>query len=185
MEDAEIVELYLARNESAIGETAGKYGKKLRQLAYRVCGNMPTAEECENDTYLKAWESIPPHAPRTYFFSYLAKLTRCIAINCVRKAARQKRSAELLELTRELENSMPHLNDVEDRLDGKILSEAISGFLRTLTAEKRNIFLRRYWYMDPISAISERYLISEGKIKSVLFRTRKALYDHLVREGFI
>ncbi len=80
---------------------------------------------------------------------------------------------------------MPGLCDVESRLDGKILSEAVGKFLRTLTAEKRCIFLRRYWFMDPISDISKRYSISEGKIKSVLFRTRKALYDYLVKEGLI
>lgn len=185
MDDEEIVDLFLARNEMAINKTSEKYGKRLRLLAYRVCGDMPAAEECENDTYLKAWETIPPHTPKTYFFSFLAKITRCIAINCVKRATRQKRSAELLELTQELENSMPHLNDVEAQFDGEMLSKTISEFLRTLNAEKRNIFLRRYWYMDTISDISKRYSISEGKIKSALFRTRNALYDYLLKEGFI
>lgn len=185
MEDGEIVDLFLTRNEAAISKTSEKYGKKLRSLAYKVCGNMTTAEECENDTYLKAWDSIPPHTPRTYFFSFLAKITRCIAIDCVKKETRQKRNVQLLELTQELENGIPSLNDVESQLDGKLLSETISGFLRTLTEEKRNIFLRRYWFMDSISDISERYSISEGKIKSVLFRTRNALHDYLIKEGFI
>lgn len=185
MEDEEIVELFLARDETAIGKTSEKYGKKLRLLAYGVCGDMPAAEECENDTYLKAWESIPPHTPKTYFFPFLAKITRCIAINRVKQATRQKRSAELIELTRELENSLSRPNDVESRFDGEMLSKAISDFLRTLTAEKRNIFLRRYWFMDSVSAISKRYSISEGKVKSVLFRTRNALYDYLTKEGYL
>lgn len=174
VDDEEIVDLLLARNEAAINKTSEKYGKKLRLLAYKVCDDMPTAEECENDTYLKAWETIPPHTPKTYFYSFLAKITRCIAINCVKRATRQKRSVELLELTQELENSIPCLNDVESRFNEEMLSKTISEFLRTLTAEKRNIFLRRYWYMDSISDISKRYSVSEGKIKSVLFRTRNA-----------
>lgn len=185
MNDEEIVDLFLARNETAINKTSEKYGKKLQLLAYKVCNDMSTAEECENDTYLKAWETIPPHTPKTYFYSFLAKITRCIAINCVKKATRQKRNVELLELTQELENGLPCLEDVQSRFNEKLLSKTISEFLRTLTAEKRNIFLRRYWYMDTISEISKRYSISEGKIKSVLFRTRNALYDYLTREGFI
>lgn len=185
MDDKEIVDLYLARDEAAISKTSEKYGKKLRLLAYKVCGDMPTAEECENDTYLKAWDTIPPHIPKTYFFSFLARITRCIAINCVKKATRQKRNAELLELTQELENSIPHLNEVESRFDGDMLSKAISEFLRMLTAEKRNIFLRRYWFMDSIAEISKRYSISEGKIKSSLFRTRSALHDYLIKEGYL
>lgn len=185
MDDEEIIELYLARNETAINMTSEKYGKKLRFLAYKIVGDMPEAEECENDTYLKAWESIPPHVPKNYFYSFLAKITRCIAINRVKAESRQKRSAELLELTSELENLIPSANDVESRLDGEILSKAVSEFLRTLSAEKRNIFLRRYWYLDSIAEISKRYSISEGKIKSVLFRTRKKLYEFLVKEGLI
>lgn len=185
MEDTEIVDLFLARDETALGITSEKYGKRLRSVAYKICGDMTAAEECENDTYLKAWDSIPPHTPRTYLFSFLAKITRCTAIDRVKTAARKTRGFCLTELTSELENSIPCPNDTESRLDGKLLSEAISGFLRTLTAEKRNIFLRRYWYMDPISEISKRYSISEGKIKSVLFRTRNELHKYLKEEGFI
>ena len=185
MDDEEIVELYLSRDETAINRTSEKYGKSLRFLAYKICGDLSEAEECENDTYLKAWESIPPHVPNNYFYSFLAKITRCIAINRVKLQTRQKRSAELLELTSELENLIPSANDVESRLDGEILSKAVSGFLRTLSAEKRNIFLRRYWYLDSIAEISKRYSISEGKIKSVLFRTRKKLFEYLVKEGLI
>ena len=183
VEDAGIVELYLARDEAAIGETSEKYGKRLRALALGICGDITAAEECENDTYLKAWESIPPHEPRTYLFSFLAKITRCTALDRVRKAAR--RNNLLSELTDELENTLPSPIDAERRLDGKLLSEAISRFLRTLSAEKRNIFLRRYWYMDSLAEISERYSISEGKIKSVLFRTRNKLRKYLTEEGFI
>lgn len=181
MEDDEIVELFLARDETALGKTAEKYGKRLRTIALRVCGDMTAAEECENDTYLKAWDSIPPHEPRTYLFPFLAKITRCTALDRVKKDARSRAS----ELTSELENTLPSPNDVEGRLDGKLLSEAISRFLRTQSDEKRNIFLRRYWFMDSVSEIAKRYSISAGKVKTVLFRTRIALHEHLKKEGFI
>ncbi len=185
MDDDEIVDLFLARDEAAINRTSEKYGKKLRSLAYSVCKQMTTAEECENDTYLKAWETIPPHTPRTYLFSFLAKITRCIAIDRVKEETRQKRSVQLLEFTQEIEESMPSLCNVEDQFDVAILGETISNFLRGLDAEKRCVFLRRYWFMDSISTISKRYSISEGKIKSMLFRTRKALYDYLIKEGLL
>ena len=185
MEDSEIVDLFLARDEMAIKNTSEKYGGKLLSLAYSVCKEMTTAEECENDTYLKAWDSIPPHTPRTYLFSFLAKITRCIAIDRVKSETRQKRNVQLLELTQEIEESIPNLCNVEAQFDEVILGETINKFLRTLAAEKRNIFLRRYWYMDTITDISKRYSISEGKIKSVLFRTRNALYEHLIKEGLI
>lgn len=185
MEDENIVDLFLKRNVTAISKTSEKYGKKLRALAYNICGDMTDAEECENDTYLKAWESIPPHEPRTYLFSFLSKIARCTAINCVKRETRQKRSAAVIELSRELENSIPCLNDVEAQFDAEQLNRSVSEFLRGLSDEKRNIFLRRYWYMDTISDISRRYSISEGKVKSVLFRTRKVLYEYLLKEGLI
>ena len=185
MDDDEIVDLFLARDEKAISRTSEKYGAKLRSLAYRVCKEMTIAEECENDTYLKAWEAIPPHTPKDYFFSFLAKITRCIAIDRVKAETRQKRNVQLLEFTQEIEESMPSLCDVEDQFDGVVVGKAISDFLRTLNTEKRCVFLRRYWFMDSISAISKRYSISEGKIKSMLFRTRKALYDYLIMEGLL
>ncbi|MDE6731938.1 MAG: RNA polymerase sigma factor [Oscillospiraceae bacterium] len=181
MEDDEIVELFLARDESALAKTAEKYGKRLRALALHICGDLSAAEECENDTYLKAWNSIPPHEPRNYLFSFLAKITRCTALDRVKKEARERTS----ELTEELENTLPSPNDVEKRLDGKLLSEAISAFLRTQSAEKRNIFLRRYWFTDSVSEIARRFSISEGKVKSVLFRTRNALQEYLKKEGFL
>lgn len=185
MDDNEIVDLFLARDEVAISRTSEKYGKKLRSLAYSVCKEMTTAEECENDTYLKAWNTIPPQKPSAYLFSFLAKITRCTAIDRVKEKTRQKRNIQLLELTQEIEESMPNLCNVEAQFDGVILGETIGNFLRSLNEEKRCVFMRRYWFMDNISTISKRYSISEGKVKSMLFRTRKALYDYLIEEGLL
>jgi len=126
-----------------------------------------------------------PHTPRTYLFSFLAKITRCIAIDRVKEETRQKRNIRLLELTQEIEESMPNLCNVEAQYDGVILGETICSFLHSLNEEKRCIFLRRYWFMDSISTISKRYSISEGKVKSILFRTRTALYDYLIEEGLL
>lgn len=184
MEDEKIVELFLLRDEKAIGLTGTKYGGSLRKIALNICGNLSDAEECENDTYLAAWNSIPPHEPRRYFFPYLAKIVRAKALNKVREETAQKRSAQLTELSDELESCLPGKENVEETVDAKVLSGAVSDFLRTQSEEKRNIFIRRYFFLDSVSDIAERTGISEGKVKTVLFRTRAALKDYLRKEGW-
>ena len=183
MDDNGIVELYLSRDESAIGRTMEKYGGRLRALAYGIVRDRGTAEECENNTYLEAWNSIPPHEPRAYLYPFLARIARNIALNCCRDRGRLKRSAEISELSAEMETCIPAPDDTQCRLDAIVLGEAINGFLRGLSAEKRNIFIRRYWYLDPIADISERYGLSESKVKTTLFRCRNALRKHLEKEG--
>lgn len=184
MEDAQIVELYLTRQESAIQETADKFGRRLRELSYRIVENQETAQECENDTYLEAWNSIPPHAPKDYLFAFLARITRHISLDCCRKRSRIKRSACVVELSQELENCIPVPSDTECQIDGIILGQVISTYLRRLPEEQRNIFLRRYWYMDSIAAISIRFGASESKVKTILFRCRNGLRDYLIKEGY-
>lgn len=184
MEDGKIIDLYLERNEDAIKQTTVKYGKSLRKIALNVCSNESDAEECENDTYLAAWNTIPPNEPRTYFFAYLAKITRSKALNIVKAMSTQKRRAEFVELSAELENCLADKDSVEAEIDAKALSKAISDFLRTLSEEKRNIFMRRYFFLDSVSDISDRLDISEGKVKTVLFRTRNELKEYLNNEGW-
>lgn len=184
MEDNYIVDLYLARDESAISRSEEKYGKQLRQIANRVCNDHQTAEECENDTYLKAWNMIPPHEPKGYLFSFLAKITRAIAIDRLKEMTRLKRSAELVELTTEIESAIPSGIDVAEDYNAKELSRIINGYLKTISAEKRNVFIRRYWFMESIAEISKKYSISESKIKSMLFRTRAELKVWIEKEGY-
>ena len=184
MEDTRIVDLYLNREESAIGETAKKYGTRLRALSFGIVGDKETAEECENDTYMEAWNRIPPHEPRTYLYAFLARIARHISLNCCRANKRLKRHAVICELSTELEQCIPAPDDTEKVIDSIVLCEAINTFLGTLSDEKRNIFMRRYWYMDSIASISRFYGLSQSKVKSILFRCRNQLREYLEKEGY-
>lgn len=184
MDDSEIVALYLGRDEEAVRQTAEKYGSRLRSLAYGIVCDRQTAEECENDTYMEAWNTIPPHEPESYLYAFLARIIRHISLNCCRNRSRLKRSALILELDAELEQCIPAPDDVECRIDDMTLREAINRFLGALGEEKRNIFIRRYWYLDSIADISGRFGMSGSKVKTTLFRCRSQLREHLKKEGY-
>ncbi|MCQ2431953.1 MAG: RNA polymerase sigma factor [Clostridia bacterium] len=184
MEDPSIVELYLARDEAAIDATAKKYGPRLRTLAARITDDDLTAEECENDTYIEAWNRIPPNEPKDYLFAFLAAITRHIALNRIRDRNRKKRSARLCALTDELEDCLPTPDGIEHLADAITQKAVIDRFLSSLDADKRYIFLRRYWYMDSIADIARRCGYSESRIKSVLFRCRGELKKLLEKEGY-
>ena len=183
MDDHEIVARYLARDEGAIRETAGKYGARLRALALGIVCDAQTAEECENDTYLEAWNRIPPHEPGSYLFPFLARITRHLALNRCRD--RLKRSAHLCQLSAEMEQCLPAPDDAACRLEEAELREAINGFLAKLPEEQRNLFLRRYWYLDSIADIARRFACSESRVKTTLLRCRKRLREHLEEGGYI
>ena len=185
MNDEKIVELYLLRDEAAIENTAEKYGSRLRNLSFGMVGDLLTAEECENDTYMAAWNSIPPNEPKTYFYAFLARIIRNISLACCRKKTAIKRSAFICELSAEMEECIPSPDDMNCRIDDMVFAETINKFLAGLDPEKRKIFVRRYWYMDSVAEISERFLISESKAKTVLFRTRNKLREFLEKEGYI
>ncbi len=184
MDDNKIVKLYLKRDEMAIKQTAEKYGSRLRSLAYGIVKDLQSAEECENDTYMKAWNAIPPHEPTSYLYAFLARITRHISLNCCRDRSRLKRSAFICELSAEMEQCIPSPDDAQCRIDDMALSDAINGFLYKLDEEKRNIFVRRYWYLDSVASISKRFALSESKVKTTLFRCRAKLRQHLEKEGY-
>ena len=184
MDDNRIVDLFLHRDEAAIKESAEKYGNRLNSLAFSIVKDRETAEECVEDAYMEAWNSIPPHEPRSYLYAFLARITRHISLNCCRDRSRLKRSAFLCELSEELEQCLPAADDVECRMDELAIREAINGFLGTLDEEKRNVFLRRYWYLDSIADISRRCGLSESKVKTTLFRSRKQFRKYLEKEGY-
>lgn len=180
MDDGAIVELYLARDESAISETALKYGSKLRRLAYGILEDETSAEECENDTYLETWNRVPPHEPRTYLFAFLGRIARHLAIDeCRRRGGRR-----YCELTEEMLDCIPGRNDAEEELDVEELSRVISAYLGSCPEQQRDFFVRRYWFFDPISEIADRYGCSRSKVKTALFRTREGLKRHLEKEGY-
>ena len=184
MEDERIVELYLDRDESAVRHTTEKYGRRLRTLAFGVVQDAQTAEECENDTYMEAWRSIPPHEPRGYLYAFLARITRHIALNRCRERDALKRGGFVSELTAELDQCVPASDALEEHLDAIALGEAVSRFLRSIDRTKRDMFLRRYWYLDSVSAIARRFGCSEGKVKTTLFRVRGKLREYLEQEGY-
>ena len=184
MDDSVIVDLYLRRDEAAICETAGKYGNKLRMRAWGILRDQETAEECENDTYMEAWNSIPPHEPRTYFYPFLARIARNLSLNRCRDRERLKRTAFVCELSAEMEQCIPSPDDLECRMDAVALAEAINGFLGMLDAERRNIFIRRYWFLDSVADIAKRFGVTQSKVKTTLFRCRKQLKAYLEKEGY-
>lgn len=184
MEDTKIVDLYLSRDEAAIGHTEKKYGARLRRLSYGIVDDRQTAEECENDTYLQAWERIPPHEPRDYFYAFLSRIARNLSLDRCRSRDRLKRQALMVELSTELENCIPAPDDVACRMEAQLLGQIISAFLKTLPQSQCDVFLRRYWFADSIEIIARQYYMSQSKVKSMLFRTRNALREHLEKEGY-
>lgn len=184
MNDNEIVELYLSRNEDAIDQTAQKYGSRLRNIANRLLNDRETAKECENDAYLETWELIPPNEPRNYLFAFVGRIVRHIALNVCKKNSRQKRYAMYCELTQEMQECIPAKNDIEAEVEEKYLSSLIDEFLETCTEEQQNVFVRRYWYFDSISQIAKTYGFSQSKVKTMLFRMRSDLKKRLEEGGY-
>jgi len=181
MEDSKIIELFFARNEDAIRHTDDTYGRKLFALADNIVKDHQDAEESVNDTYLKAWDTIPPKRP-VHFFAYLAKICRHFALGRLDWKKAAKRNAEVVSLTSEMELCIPDERRAL-QLEAKELGRLLDSFLRTLTPENRMVFMRRYWYVDTIAEIAMRYGISESAVNMRLNRTRDKLCTYLEQEG--
>lgn len=180
LNDEQIIDLYWARDDAAIERTSEKYGGQLTRLAERMLRAKEDAEECVNDTYLGAWNSIPPTRP-AYFFAFLAKLCRSLICNKLDWMNAEKRRAELLPLTDELAQCIPDPT-ASRACDARELGAVLNEFLRTLPQESRVIFLRRYWYTESVKEIAARYGIGESKVKTTLFRVRQKLRAYLEKE---
>lgn len=180
MKDEEIIELYWQRNDRAITATAAKYGLTLEHMAVSMVV-YEDAQECVNDTYLSAWNHIPPTRPN-YFFAWLSKVCRNLCLNRLEKNRAMKRNVQLIELDVELEQCLPDAN-TEFHPGGEQLGKLISDFLRTLSQEKRVIFLRRYWFGDSVKEIAQQWSFSESKVKTMLHRIRSQLREYLEKEG--
>lgn len=181
MTDEHIVAQFWARSEDAIKNTSEKYERYLMKIAENILHVREDAEECVNDTYLMAWNQIPPDRPRE-LLPYLGRLIRCLAYNRYDYLTAQKRSVDFTMQLTELEDCLSDVS--EDPNENGELAAVISAFLRTLEPQKRNMFLRRYWFSDSIADIAARFGVSESKVKSVLFRVRKQLKTYLEREGY-
>lgn len=184
MDDREIVALFLKRDESALREASAKYGGRLIRLAFALLRDEGAAEECLQDALLDAWESIPPNEPSSYLFAYLGRLVRCRAIDRLERDTAEKRSARMVELTRELTEALPSGVTVEEIAEANELKGLINGYLASLTKEKRDIFVRRYWFMDSVKEIARLTGSGESRIKMILSRLREGLRKHLEKNGF-
>ena len=177
MEDEKIIRLYFARDEQAIAETDIKYGRSCRAVAENILTSRQDSEECESDTYFKAWQTIPPTRP-TSLMAYLARITRNLAINRYR---RNKRGGEMGLILDELSEIIPDAaGDIDDSLD---LRDAIGSFLDKLDTTRRIIFLRRYFYMMSVRDIAYEMGLSVGTVKSHLSRMRITLKKQLTERG--
>ena len=183
MTDQTIVDLFWRRSEDAIQATVQKYGKYLTKIAMNVLNCREDSEECVNDTYLAAWKQIPPDRPQK-LLPYLGRITRCLSLNRYDYLKAQKRNGEFTVQLTELEECLSAPDTIENQYEQGELSAEISAFLRTLNSEKRNIFIRRYWFSDSVADIAKRFDLSESKVKSILFRVRKQLKQHLESEGY-
>ena len=181
MEDLRILELYENRDEAAIGETQKKYGAYLNTIARNILSDREDAEESVSDTYLAAWNTIPPQKPN-YLSLYLGKLTRRIAIDRLRKNTAGKRSADTMSL--DALSETVGTASAEEQLELRQLGVVIGQFLAEQTAETRHVFLCRYYYMDSVRDIARYCGITESKVKVLLHRTRQSLKTCLQKEGY-
>jgi len=185
MNDSEIVELYWERSENAIAETSKKYSRYCYYISYNILHNNEDANECVNDTYLRAWNAIPPRRPDC-LSSFLGKITRNLSLDRYKQYAAEKRGLGQTELVlSELEDCISGTSDIEQRIDEMVLVENINKFLVALPKINRIVFVRRYWYLSTTKEIAEQYKMSESKVKSMLFRTRNELKKHFEKGGII
>lgn len=185
MEDSQIVTLYWERNEHAVDATAAKYGRYCFTIAYNILSNKEDADESVNDTYMSAWERIPPHRP-SVLSTFLGKITRRISLNRWRNRNRGKRGGGEVPLALdELSECIPSEHNMEAILVQKELTRAISRFLDSLPETERDVFVSRYWFLASVKEISTKFGFTESKTKSMLFRTREKLREHLQKEGLL
>ena len=181
MDDNRIIELYFARDERAIDETKASYGRLIYSVAYNILASEPDSEECENDTYLRTWESIPPTRP-SFFSAFLSKITRNLALNRLRDNNRRKPLGTEL-VYEELGEAIPDLKG--DMVDEIVLRDALNDFFSSLGKTKRQIFIKRYFYMRDVKQIAREMGVSAGSVKVSLFRTRGELRDFLEKRGIV
>ena len=185
MEDSRITELFWERKEVAITEVQEKYSKYCLSVAMRILGNEQDAEEVVNDAFLAAWNSIPPHRPEI-LSTYLAKLTRRIAVDRLRLRKAQKRGRGETELAlEELEEILPAEGDPAAEAEARALEESVQRFIASLPEADRDLFLARYWHLYSIEELAKALGVRKGSLKTRLFRLRKKLKDCLREEGFI
>jgi len=185
MEDQQIIELFFSRSETAVSETENKYAAYCRSVAMRILQSPEDTEEILNDTWLAAWNCIPPHHPER-LQTFLGRLTRNIALKRLRTDRAQKRGTPAMQLILdEVADWLRSDEDVEQQISEHTLTDAVNAFLAGLPETERNIFVRRYYYMQPIAEIAAAHGFSQSKVKSMLLRIRKKLHTKLKKEELL
>lgn len=184
MDDHDIIRLYWDRNGQAISATSEKYGRYCKAIARNILNNEEDAEECVNDTYLNAWNSMPTHWPEQ-LAAFLGKITRNLSFNRYKRSHAEKRGGgEITLVLDELADCVSDADNVEQIIDRQELAKAVSSFVKSLSIKKRNVFVRRYWYADSVSDIAKDYGMLPGAVSKTLERTRKQLKAYLTERGF-
>ena len=185
MEDSAIIDLYWAREERALSETDTKYGGYCRSIAHNILRNREDTEECVSDTWLHAWNAMPPHRPER-LSGFLGKLTRRISLKRWEAARAKKRFGDETALAlEELSQCVDGSGDVQRELEATELAARINDFVLALPQAERRVFLCRYWYLDSVAEIAIRFGFSTSKVKSMLYRIRQQLRQTLEQEGLL
>ena len=183
MEDSAIIDLYWAREERALTETNSKYGGMCRTIAFNILRDRWDSEECVNDTWLRAWNTMPPQRPGI-LSAFLSRITRNLSLDRYKAARAVKRGGGQMPIAlEELGDGVPAAGSVEDTVELRELSRILDSFLRDLPEKEACVFLRRYWYVDSTHEIAIRYEMAEGSVKSMLYRVRRKLRERLEKEG--
>ncbi|MCL2019473.1 MAG: RNA polymerase sigma factor [Oscillospiraceae bacterium] len=184
MTDTAIVDLYWKRSESAISETKNKYNNYLTKIAFNILANPEDSEESVNDTYLKAWNSMPEHRP-SELSTYLGRITRQVSIDGYRKRNAKKRQASQYAVSlSELEECVPAGSNPVQETESELLHDLINVYLYSVSSNARTVFLCRYYFMDSINDIAKKHDLSVPNVKTILHRTRLGLKEYLESEGF-
>ena len=184
MTDTEIIDLFYERSDQAIDETAKAHGGPVRKVAYNILGNIQDTEECVNDTWFAAWNSIPPHRP-SVLRTFLCKIARNLATKKYHSNSAEKRNSQYDLALDELAECIPDIDTVEDAYSAKELAMIINHFLDTLSYEDKFIFMRRYWYADSLTDIVQMTNMSYSSISVRLHRTKTKLKNLLTKEGVL
>ncbi len=184
MEDSKIISLFFERSEQAIRELDRKYGSVVKKTVANILTDRLDAEECVDDTYLRTWNSIPPHVPNP-LAGYVCRIARNLAVNRYHANNAEKRNGKYDLILDEMEECVPSNVNIETEYEAKELSSSINRFLSTLSQEDRFLFVRRYWYADSVSDLAAMTHGSVNRVSVRLFRLREKLRNTLVKEGFL
>lgn len=183
MEDSKIISLFFERSEQALEELDSKYGHAVKKTASNILNDRLDVEECINDTYMRCWNSIPPHHPNP-LISYVCRITRNLAVNRYHANRAEKRSGNYDLILDELEESIPSHMDVESETEAKELTAVVNRFLTGLSREDRIPFVRRYFYADTVTELAAQTGVSANRVSVRLFRLRSKLKKALAKEGY-